>query len=72
MKVDPSGSKPEASADQKIEVESTTNISPRILASVFEYLVFIPLKDREDKKYVEEFVLGVLEDAHHPLIGKVN
>ena len=72
MKIDQSASKPEATTDQKIEVESTTNISSRILASVFEYLVLIPLKDREDKNYVEEFILSVLEDSHHPSIGREN
>ena len=58
--------------DQKSEVESTSNIPPKILASVFEDLVVIPLKDRQDKKCVENVLLGVVQDAHHPCIGTVN
>ncbi len=63
--------KAEVNADQKAEVENTTNVSSRILASVLEYLVLIPLKDREEKKYVENVILDVLEDAHHPSLGTV-
>ena len=63
--------KAEVTGDQKAEIENTNNISPKILASVFEDLVVIPLKDREDKKCVENILLDVIQDAHHPSIGTV-
>ena len=70
--MDASVAKPEVTSDQKAELENTTKISSRILASVLENLVLIPLKDREDKKNAENFIFGILEDAHHPSLGTVN
>ena len=61
----------EVSGDKKLDIDSNSKISSRILATVFENLVLIPLKDREDKKLIENFLLAILLDAHHPLIGKL-
>ncbi|XP_028418070.1 LOW QUALITY PROTEIN: eIF-2-alpha kinase activator GCN1-like, partial [Dendronephthya gigantea] len=64
--------KTEVVSDQKVENENTVNFSPRILASVLENIVTIPLKDRDDKKYAPSVMICVLEDAHHPLIASSN